>query len=364
MPPTARSPTPPPISPLLPTLPPPHLSPNQLLLPTSTLYAAPPDPLLQHYGPYHAERRMLDWGYHKIPTRERQAMQDEIVRDVLRRVARECLANDGKSCEGGGEGKPLALFTAGGMGAGKGHTLRHYLSDGTIVLPSNFVWVDPDALARLLPERPQYLASNPKTASTLLHPEASMLQEILSNVARAQRRSLVVDGSLTDCGWFGGLMREYEDDGYDIEILFVFAGEAKMLERAERRALETGRVTNPKNIKTSRLRSPDCVARLARKQHVGRVRLVDNSSDTIPPTIVYDSAKDPDWLGEDYEVDVVGFVEGGRRQREDGRVVEVPPPPASSSGYSTPLFETTSTPPEGVGRTVGVGEEGRARAIL
>lgn len=42
----------------------------------------------------------------------------------------------------------------------------------------------------------------------------------------------------------------------------------------------------------------------------------------------------------------------------------MPPPPASSSGYSTPLFETTSTPPEGVGRTVGVGEEGRARAIL
>ena len=55
----------------------------------------------------------------------------------------------------------------------------------------------------------------------MLHPEAALLQEILSSVAKSQRRSLVIDGSLSDCGWFGKLMREYQSDGYDCEILFV-----------------------------------------------------------------------------------------------------------------------------------------------
>lgn len=67
--------------------------------------------------------------------------------------------------------------------------------------------IDPDALSRLLPERPQYLKSDAGTASALLHPEASLLQEIIAAVARQQRRSLVVDGSLTDCQWFEGFMR-------------------------------------------------------------------------------------------------------------------------------------------------------------
>lgn len=81
--------------------------------------------------------------------------------------------------------------------------------------------VDPDALARALPEREQYLRADHKTASKMLHPEAALLQEILSAVAKTQRRSLVIDGSLSDCGWFGKLMHEYQEDGYDCEILFV-----------------------------------------------------------------------------------------------------------------------------------------------
>lgn len=84
--------------------------------------------------------------------------------------------------------------------------------------------MDPDSLARALPEREQYLRADPKTASKMLHPEAALLQEILSAVAKTQRRSLVIDGSLSDCGWFGKLMQRYKRDGYDCEILFVVSG--------------------------------------------------------------------------------------------------------------------------------------------
>lgn len=108
-----------------------------------------------------------------------------------------------------------------GMGAGKGHTLKQLLKDGHLRLPSDFVWVDPDSLARSLPEREQYIRADPKTASKKLHPEAALLQEILSGVAKLERRPLVIDGSLSDCAWFGRLMKSYREDGYACEILFV-----------------------------------------------------------------------------------------------------------------------------------------------
>jgi len=32
---------------------------------------------------------------------------------------------------------------------------------------------------------------------------------------------LVIDGSLTDCGWFAGFMKGFRESGYECEILFV-----------------------------------------------------------------------------------------------------------------------------------------------
>ncbi|BGP47491.1 hypothetical protein JCM10450v2_003343 [Rhodotorula kratochvilovae] len=355
----------------------------------------PSRPRPTHHGPYALQRAELDWTYHVVPSRARQALQDEIVTLVLEQRLRDCgEAGDDEPCrvsearegwkeaemrEGNvrtvreedmgrkghpsEEGRPLALFTAGGMGAGKGHTLREMLKTQQIRLPANTVWIDPDALSRLLPERPQYVHADPATASALLHPEASLLQEICAAVAREQRRSLVVDGSLTDCAWFEGFMRLYREAGYDCEILFVSAPEEVMLRRAEKRAKTTGRVTNPQAIKRSRVKSPECVTALSKPGLVRRVRLIDNSSESTPsstpsssgPTLMYDSARDPLWPGnsptsyhpsahatdggchcgpagaarartegkgveEGGWVDARGFVEGRLVQGEDGRV--------------------------------------------
>lgn len=121
--------------------------------------------------------------------------------------------------------------------------------------------MDPDALARLIPERPQYLSHDANTASQKLHPEASLLSEILAGVAEEQHRSLVMDGSMTDCAWFTKYMNKWSEAGWTVEALFVvsdarmrfvivlkltvdvqFAEEETMLKRAERRAEKTGRV--------------------------------------------------------------------------------------------------------------------------
>ncbi|GAA5926005.1 hypothetical protein JCM3775_005173 [Rhodotorula graminis] len=341
----------------------------------------PSRPRPVHHGPYALVRAQLDWTYHVVPNRARQHLQDEIVTRVLEQRLRECdEAGDDEPCrvserreafaqqeqdpdgvrgvrsddmgrKAGDreEDRPLALFTAGGMGAGKGHTLKELLKSHAVRLPRNTVWIDPDALSRMLPERPQYVAHDPENASALLHPEASLLQEVCASVAREQRRSLVVDGSLTDCGWFEGFMRKYREAGYDCEILFVSAPEDVMLRRAEKRAKSTGRVTRPEAIKRSRIKSPECVTKLSKPGLVRRVRLIDNSSDTSPASTMYDSALDPLWPGstptpyhdptaspslsaagrergkdvnEGGWVDAKGFVEGRLEQGEDGRVRE------------------------------------------
>lgn len=54
---------------------------------------------------------------------------------------------------------------------------------------------------------------------------------------------MVVDGSLTDCEWAGGIMKNWTKEGWKCEILFVYAEEEVMLRRAERRAKITGRVS-------------------------------------------------------------------------------------------------------------------------
>jgi len=76
----------------------------------------------------------LDYQYHKVPTKSRQILQDSIVQDVLQQRAEEC-----KSCVED-HSHPQVLFTAGAMASGKGHTLRHFLKNGQVSLPKDFIW--------------------------------------------------------------------------------------------------------------------------------------------------------------------------------------------------------------------------------
>lgn len=75
------------------------------------------------------------------------------------------------------------------------HWLGHLL---TPPLAAALLRVDPDRIARRLPERPQYLEHNPDAASALMLPEAGFLQEVLQNFAMANKRSMVIDGSFSD----------------------------------------------------------------------------------------------------------------------------------------------------------------------
>ena len=120
----------------------PTLSRSQLLQSTSELYQEPNPPCpsdlnhpSNHFGPYARERAELDYHYHKLPTKSRQELQDSIVHVALT-VPQKC-----KTCSKAEESeKPTALFTAGGMGSGKSHTLKTLMEQGVVNLPCDFVW--------------------------------------------------------------------------------------------------------------------------------------------------------------------------------------------------------------------------------
>lgn len=76
----------------------------------------PPVPLnlndvKNHYGEFREHRAKLDYSYHKLPNRSRQQLQDSII-DVAIHVPNKCT-----TCPKVELGKPIAMFTAGGMGA-------------------------------------------------------------------------------------------------------------------------------------------------------------------------------------------------------------------------------------------------------
>jgi len=185
---------PPPLSPTSLGQSAPTLSPLQLRTSTAQLYADPNPPSRDelkkkeyHSGPWREARASLDYSYHEVPSKERQlyvslsslsspsllpshthtfskssskhsplspisplvpSLQDQIVAQVLAEDhEEECKLCDsvqtrpsGSSSPGGSRNAPVALFTSGGMGAGKGHVLRTFLRNGKICLPKDFVW--------------------------------------------------------------------------------------------------------------------------------------------------------------------------------------------------------------------------------
>lgn len=69
-------------------------------------------------------------------------------------------------------------------------------------------------------------------------------------------------------------------------------------------------------IHTSRLSSPRSVRALSSAQNIHRLRLVDNSSDSEPPKVVYDSKDDPEWGANGKEIDVEAYAFAAERGAE------------------------------------------------
>ena len=196
------------------------------------------------YGPYAHIRKTLDYSYHRNYTKERQFLQDSIIDEFLEDVSIKDV--NGNVCTTPTE--PWLVFTAGAMGAGKGHTIHELVKKGRFPLLA-FVTVDPDEIRRRFPEFGLYAEKCPALAGELTHKEAGYVAEILTLVGLQAGKNVLVDGSLRDHEWyqkyFAFLRKEYPI--YNIAIIHVVAPRDAVFERAAERAKRTGRVV-PQNV--------------------------------------------------------------------------------------------------------------------
>jgi len=149
-----------------------------------------------YVGKYKDQRMLLDYSFHSHYTQERQLLHDMLIDLFHDTVVHDTEHN--LYCD-----RPLEnwiVFTAGPMGAGKGHTMQ-WLSSQNLFPLTAFVKVDPDSLRELLPETKEYIHRDPTTAGFLTQKEVGYIAEVLSMDALEQGKNVLVDGSLRDANW-------------------------------------------------------------------------------------------------------------------------------------------------------------------
>ncbi|KAG8462504.1 hypothetical protein KFE25_010329 [Diacronema lutheri] len=215
------------------------------------------------YGAYADIRDALDKDYHGTYTRARQAMQDELVAQLVA---------PGKPYQR----TPWIVFTAGAMGAGKSHTIR-WMAQRDIFPLENIVHIDSDLFKAAFPEWPGYVSRDPLSAGRHTRHESGYLVEIAQEAALRLGKHVWVDGSLRDCDWykrvFAQVRRDHPD--YQIAILYVTADEEQIAARVRKRAELTGRHVPEAEIRDSLQRVPRSVAALAPCAHF--LAVIDNS---------------------------------------------------------------------------------------
>ena len=198
-------------------------------------------PEAQFFGPYRHIRKELDYGYHKYYRKERQWLQDSIVEDMLDNVegANMCVNPT----------EPWLIFTVGPQGAGKKQAIRDLIFEGHLNLLT-YVDVDPDAIRRRLPEFDTYVKLSPSTVGELTLKESGHICEILILAALQAGRNVIKDGVLADAEWHLKLIRKLKKQypNLKVGIFHITAPTNLILKRAQKKALDTGRVVSEESI--------------------------------------------------------------------------------------------------------------------
>lgn len=129
---------------------------------------------------------------------------------IRQRIARQHLADSAP-----GE-RPRAIILAGQPGAGKSGLKHAALAE----LPEDegAVVVDTDELRAEHPAYLSLMAADDRTAAGLVQKDAGQWADELTHDAMAQRRNLVIDGTLKNPGNARRLCADLRAQGYDVEV--------------------------------------------------------------------------------------------------------------------------------------------------
>jgi hypothetical protein len=140
-------------------------------------------------------------------TMERHLAQQEIVEDVLK-------AHDKVPCEG------KAVLSGGMGGAGKTTVLTRYLGMDT----SQYITINPDDIKEIMAERgmiPTLRGLTPMECSTLAHQEASYISSLIMKRAIAEKRNIILDGTMASMKSMRRRTGQLRDGGYHMSAVFV-----------------------------------------------------------------------------------------------------------------------------------------------
>ncbi|KAF0852984.1 conserved mitochondrial P-loop NTPase superfamily member [Andalucia godoyi] len=208
------------------------------------------------FTPQYADARLtVDYTYHSVYTRDRQLLQDDIITKTLSSPPMSCSPNRNNEDETVSVAaaqsteevphcvsSPWIIFTAGVMGSGKSHVLRH-LSCSKLFPLDSYVLLDPDHIKDKLPEMELFKRTDSMTAGHRTHRESGYIIELLTWEAMKQSRNIIVDGSLKDWEWHADHFQRIRKDFplYKLGILHVEASEEDVIARVSKRAKCTGR---------------------------------------------------------------------------------------------------------------------------
>lgn len=140
-------------------------------------------------------------------TKERHLAQQEIIEDVLK--AHDKVPREGKAIISGGMG-----------GAGKTTVLTRYLGMDT----SQYITINPDDIKEIMAERgmiPTLRGLTPMECSTLAHQEASYISSLIMKRAIAEKRNIILDGTMASMKSMRRRTGQLRDGGYHLSAVFV-----------------------------------------------------------------------------------------------------------------------------------------------
>ena len=142
------------------------------------------------------------------------------------------------------EGKPTAIFTAGGAASGKsGLAGQAREAEHNLATPDGHVYINPDDIKEMLPE---YKALKDRgrsdVAAAAAHEESSDLAKLMTGMAIQGNYPIVVDGTGNSAvGKFGKKLQAAADKGYNVEARYAHVPVDEALRREQLRAQRTGR---------------------------------------------------------------------------------------------------------------------------
>jgi predicted ABC-type ATPase len=150
---------------------------------------------------------------------------------------------------------PMALFMAGGSGAGKSSILGKQVDgvwqDSLIEgVPDHSVYVNPDDIKEMLPEAQVLRDRDDMRWAALAHEESSDIAARLRKDAEQVGFPMVIDGTGDAApGKFLGKIQDAEKAGYRTKVVFVDIPTEEAIRRAEERAVKTKRKVSREAIR-------------------------------------------------------------------------------------------------------------------